>query len=305
MLGVTLILLVALTGCVARARTKGIDVVVGLYPYQYVAQRIVGRYGTVTNLTPPGAEPHDLELTPQQVGQVSDADLAIVEKGLQPSFDQAIDNETPARVLDVTTVVPLQDTASRQVTTAGDAPLVGSDQGPSLAGDPHVWQDPVRMIRIVRAIRDQLDAIEPRHRAYFDRRSQRLVDQLHALDARFTAGLAHCRRTEIVTSHAAFGYLADRYHLTMVAVAGLSPDQEPSAEWIAKLQGLITRDRLTTVFSETLGTAKYAVTLAQDLGLRAEVLSPIEGLSSSTDTNTYFSLMARNLVALRSALGCR
>jgi zinc transport system substrate-binding protein len=303
-LSVALALLVTLAGCVARTRTKGIDVVVGLYPYQYVAQRIVGRYGTVTNLTPPGAEPHDLELTPQQVGQVSDADLAIVERGLQPSFDQAIDNEARAHILDVTSVVPLRDTASQQITTAGDTPAVAFDQGPSLTGDPHVWQDPVLMIRIVTAIRDEVDRIEPRHRVYFDRRSQRLVDQLRTLNSRFAEGLRNCQRTEIVTSHAAFGYLAERYHLTMISIAGLSPDQEPSAEWIARLEGLITRDGLTTVFSESLGSTKYAVTLAHDLGLRAAVLSPIEGLTSAADKNTYFSLMARNLSALRSALGC-
>lgn len=302
--GLAVVLLAAGTGCVATPTTRGIDVVVGLYPYQFVAERVVGRYGMVTNLTRPGAEPHDLELTPQQVGDVSVADLAIEEKGLQPSFDQAIENESPAHVLDVTSVVPLRDTASRRITTAADAPGTSADGGPSLAGDPHIWQDPVRMVRIVTAVRDAVDAIEPRHRAYFNRRAHRLVDELQALNARFAEGLAHCQRRLIVTSHAAFGYLAERYHLTMVAVAGLSPDQEPSAEWIAKLQGLITRDGLTTVFSEDLGTTKYADALARDLGLKAGVLSPIEGLSSSSDHSTYFSLMGRNLAALRSALGC-
>jgi zinc transport system substrate-binding protein len=302
--GLAVVLLIVGTGCAATPNTRGIDVVVGLYPYQFVAQRVVGRYGTVTNLTRPGAEPHDLELTPQQVGDVSVADLAIEEKGLQPSFDQAIENESPAHVLDVTSVVPLRDTASRRITTAADAPGTSADEGPSLAGDPHIWQDPVRMVRIVTAVRNAVDAIEPRHRAYFDRRAHRLVDQLRALNARFAAGLAHCQRRLIVTSHAAFGYLAERYHLTMVAVAGLSPDQEPSAEWMAKLQGLITRDGLTTVFSEDLGTTKYADALARDLGLKAEVLSPIEGLRSSSDRSTYLSLMARNLATLRSALGC-
>jgi zinc transport system substrate-binding protein len=304
-LGLAFVLLTVGTGCVAApTATRGVDVVVGLYPYQYLAERVVGRYGTVTNLTRPGAEPHDLELTPQQVGEVSVADLAIEEKGLQPSFDQAIDNESPAHVLDVTSVVPLRDTAARYISTAADLPATSADGGPSLAGDPHIWQDPVRMVRVVTAIRNAVDTIDPRHRAYFNRRAHRLVDQLRALNARFAAGLAHCRRRLIVTSHAAFGYLAERYHLTMVAVAGLSPDQEPSAQWSAKLQGLIARDGVTTVFSETLGTSKYADALARDLGLKAGVLSTIEGLSSSSDHSTYFSLMARNLAVLRSALGC-
>jgi zinc transport system substrate-binding protein len=284
---------------------RGLDVVVGLYPYQYVAERVVGNHGTVTNLTKPGAEPHDLELTPRQVAAASTADLAIYEKGLQPSFDTAIKNEPPRHELDVTMVVPLQDTAQQEVTTVGDRPDESAREAHTLAGDPHVWQDPVRMATITRAIRDQLVTIDPGHKMDYIANARKLLHDLRTLDRRFTKGLAHCTRTEIVTSHAAFGYLAQRYHLTMISIAGLSPDNEPSAEWIAQLQRLIARDGLTTVFSEELGTKKYAQSLAHDLGLKAEVLSPIEGLQSNTDNDTYVSLMDKNLRALRSALGCR
>jgi zinc transport system substrate-binding protein len=283
----------------------GLDILVGLYPYQYIAERVVGDHGTVSNLTRPGAEPHDLELTPRQVASVSAADLAIYEKGLQPSFDTAIENEPPRHELNVTGVVPLQNTAQQKVATVGDLPDDTAREAHGLAGDPHVWQDPVRMASIARAVRDELEAIDPTHKADYIANTRKLLHDLRTLDRRFTKGLAHCTRTEIVTSHAAFGYLAQRYHLTMISIAGLSPDNEPSAQWIAQLQRLIARDGLTTVFSEELGTKKYAQSLARDLSLKAEVLSPIEGLKSTTDRDTYLSLMDKNLRALRTALGCR
>jgi zinc transport system substrate-binding protein len=295
-----------LSGCSSRASGgPGLDIVVGLYPYQYAAERIVGDLGRVTNLTRPGAEPHDLELTPHQVAAVSTADLAIYEKGLQPSFDTVLENEPPRHELDITAVVPLQDTAQQTVTTKGDRTDEAAREAHDLAGDPHVWQDPIRMIAITVAMRDELVSIDLKHRAEYIANARTLVSDLRGLDRRFRQGLAHCTRNEIVTSHAAFGYLAERYHLTMISIAGLSPDNEPSAEWIAQLQGLITKDGLTTVFSEELGTKKYAQSLARDLGLRAEVLSPIEGLRSNTDDDTYLSLMDKNLRALRSALGCQ
>jgi zinc transport system substrate-binding protein len=108
----------------------------------------------------------------------------------------------------------------------------------------------------------------------------------------------------VVTSHAAFGYLASRYGLTMVPIAGLSPDVEPSPQHLVELQALIEAHGITTVFSEALGTSAYADTLAHDLGIRAAVLNPIEGLANGQLDQDYFSLMRSNLKALRAANGC-
>ncbi|MGH3447355.1 MAG: metal ABC transporter substrate-binding protein [Nocardioidaceae bacterium] len=267
------------------------DVIAAFYPYAFVAERVGGSHVDVTDLTRAGIEPHDLELTPQQVADISTADLVIYEKAFQPSVDAAVEQNPPAEALDVTTVVPLQDT-------------VAATEDEDLPGDPHLWQDPTLLVPIVSKVADELAAANPSQASAYHANAAKLIKDLHRLDADFKQGLRHCDRREFVTSHAAFGYLAKRYNLTMIPIAGLSPEAAPSPKHIAALQDIIKAHGITTVFSETLGTRKYADTLAHDLGVTAAVLDPIEGLTDSDSGADYLSLMHGNLAALEEANGC-
>ena len=293
-IGVTALVLPVLTGCGALASDTGgkPTVVAAFYPYAFVAQRIVGDHASVTNLTSPGLEPHDLELTPRQVADLSVADLVVYEKGFQPSVDQAVDQNAQGTQLDVTDVVPLEDTG---------APL---DNGEDLSGDPHLWQDPTLLAKVADKVAADMSDVDPQHAAAYARNARKLKADLHRLDADFKTGLASCDRRAFVTSHAAFGYLAQRYDLQMIPIAGLSPDVEPSPEHLAQIQDLIESEGITTVFSEALGTKAYADTLANDLGIDAAVLDPIEGLANDSTHADYLSLMRDNLAALQKANGC-
>jgi zinc transport system substrate-binding protein len=289
------VLAVTLSGCVKQSdRSAGasgrLDVVAGFYPFAYLAEQIGGEHVTVRNLTKPGAEPHDLELTPSQVAAVSKADLAIYEKGLQPAVDSAVAQNKPKAALDTATVVHLED--------HGDL-----GEGSAHSADPHVWLDPVDFAKITDAVSAKLQQIDPAHATDYQANQATLDSRLTTLDADYRAGLARCERKDIVTSHAAFGYLAERYGLVQVPIAGLSPDDEPSAAHLAKIQHLIKTEGVTTVFFETLASPKTARTLAADTGTKAAVLDPIEGVKDPS-TQDYFSIMRDNLAALRVALGC-
>jgi zinc transport system substrate-binding protein len=291
---VAVAVLPVLAGCDALASDAddGPQVVASFYPLAYVAQRVVGDHATVTNLTAPGLEPHDLELSPRQVADLSVADLVVFEKGFQPSVDEAVDQNAEGTTLNVADVVPLEDTG---------AP---TEDGSDLAGDPHVWLDPTLLEPVADKVATDMARIDPRHASAYRRNAAALDADLRQLDSAYRRGLRHCARSEFVTSHAAFGYLARRYGLTMIAIAGLSPDVEPSPQHIAQIQDLITSHGITTVFSEVLGSKKYADTLAHDVGVKAAVLDPIEGLPSEDSHEDYLSLMRANLTALEEANGC-
>jgi zinc transport system substrate-binding protein len=309
----------------------GPDVVAAFYPFAYVAERVAGGHADVTNLTAPGLEPHDLELTPQQVAELSNADIVVYEQGFQPTVDDAVDQNPPDVALDVTEVVDLKDTgapeAGHEEPSSGDhgdgaqtdAEHTDSDHGngegghaddahakgdADLAGDPHLWQDPTLLVPIAERLASELSEADPDHADDYDANADQLIDDLTTLDDEIRAGLATCERREFVTSHAAFGYFANRYGLNMISIAGLSPDAEPSPAHIAELQDLIAERGITTVFSEVLGSKEYADSLADDLGLEARVLDPIEGLSDEDSDDDYLSLMRKNLRALQAANGC-
>jgi zinc transport system substrate-binding protein len=264
------------------------DVVASFYPLQYVAQRIVGDHADVTNLTAPGVEPHDVELSPRQVAKVSGASVVFYEHGLQPAVDDAVKNNGPKYRVDAADTVRLRH---------GDS----SEDGDL---DPHFWLDPTLLAKVAQSFADEMSKADPDHAADFAAGNDRLQTDLQDLDGEYRAGLQHCTTRTLVVSHDAFEYLGARYDLEVHAITGLSPDAEPSAKHLAELSGLIRTDKITTVFSERLASPRLADTLAGDLGITTAVLDPIEGLTSSNPDDDYLSLMRANLAAIQKAGGC-
>lgn len=269
-------------------------VVAGFYPLQYVAQQVGGPAVTVTNLVQPGAEPHDLELSPQQVAGIADADLVLYLPGFQPSVDEAVNQEAHDTALDVTAAVPLL------TADGGSAGTGGAGGG---GRDPHVWLDPTRLVTITSAVADRLAAIDPTNAGGYHERAAALDQALNTVDSEFAGGLRTCQRRQIVTSHAAFGYLAQRYSLTQIPITGLSPEVEPTPQHLAEAAEAARGAGATTIFFETLASPKVAEAVARNVGARTAVLDPIEGLQPDT-TGDYVTVMRANLATLRTALDC-
>ncbi len=224
------------------------------------------------NLTPAGAEPHDLELSPGDVETVRDAEVVLyVGGGFQPALEDAVAERTGTS-LDV---------------------LFTADES-----DPHVWLDPVRFARIVSEVAPALGAASTAGTSFLD---------LNALDDEYRRGLANCERRELVTTHAAFGHLADRYGLEQIALTGTSPEAEPSPRELEQLAERVRASGATTVFAEPLVSDRVAQTIAREVGAEVAVLDPVEGLSEERldAGEDYISVMRDNLAALREALGCR
>lgn len=295
---VTLLSPVVLGGCSAftddsATSADGVQVAAAFYPLQYVADRVAGDrldHGvSVTNLTAPGGEPHDLELTPTETADLARADLVVYEGGFQPAVDDAVDANASGDTLDVADVVDLVPFRDHGVDS--DDP------------DPHFWQDPLLLADVGDAVAEQLAKVDPAHADDYRANADDLRSDLEQLDTAYADGLQGCQRDTIVVSHDAFGYL-QKYDVTMEAILGLAPDSEPTPADLARLQDLIRADGITTVFSEELVSPKTAESLAHDMGVQSKVLDPIEGLSDATSDQDYLSLMRSNLSALEEANGC-
>jgi zinc transport system substrate-binding protein len=256
-----------------------ISVAAAFYPLAYAAEEIGGDRVTVRNLTPPGTEPHDVELSAQDVERIRSADVVLyLGSGFQPNFERAVDGADGEKV-DL---------------LAGLELLVSVDEGV----DPHVWLDPLRYAEQARRVGEVLDR---------PAQATRFIARLRKLNTDFKRGLARCARREIVTSHAAFGYLADRYGLEQIALTGITPEAEPTARDLERIVREVERSGATTVFFETLVSPRLAETVAREAGAKTAVLNPLEGLSQQEldEGENYFSVMRENLGTLRQALGCR
>ncbi len=291
---VTRIALISASVCAAAAGCGGSDtggeetqVAAAFYPIAYAVERIDGD-AEIFNVTPPGAEPHDVELSARDVERVREADFVFyLGKGFQPALEEAVDDAHG-------TAVDL---------LRGHAMIAGGEEGDEHAGeeserDPHVWLDPLRYAAMVERIGAELGRSE---------RADEVAAELRDLDGEFRRGLADCGRREIVTSHAAFGYLARRYRLQQIPITGVSPEAEPTPGELEHVIEEVREHDATTIFFETLVSPRLAETVARETGARTAVLNPLEGLTEEEldQGEDYLSVMRENLSELRRALGCR
>ncbi|WKX70233.1 metal ABC transporter substrate-binding protein [Streptomyces sp. XD-27] len=313
--------LTTLTACSDDASGKTQDgklkVVASFYPMQFLAERIGGDHVSVSGLTKPGVEPHDLEISPKQTAALSEAGLVVYLKGVQPSVDEAIEQADPKNVAEATSFTTLENhgTAVHGHDHGGEE-HGGEEHGHEEAGhdehgdegdaaDPHVWLDPVRYAEVAKGVAKSLEKADPDHAADYKKNAAALVKELGSLDKEFKDGLRKRASDTFITTHAAFGYLAERYGLEQEAISGLDPEAEPSPARIRELHDVAKKDKVNTVFFETLASDKTAKTLAGDLHLKTDVLDPIEGISDKSKGDDYFGVQRANLKALQQALGAK
>ena len=175
---------------------------------------------------------------------------------------------------------------------------------PIVAGDPHVWLDPVLMRDVVERVRDALSEADPEGAEGYEAGADRYLARLGTLDEEYREGLADCDRNVVVTSHASLRYLTGRYGLEQEAIAE-SPEVEPDPTRLAELTELIREAGVTTIFTEPLVEEGAATTLARETGVGTAVVDPLENGEPDPDGAGYFTIMDRNLQALRAGLGCR
>ncbi|WNM35008.1 metal ABC transporter substrate-binding protein [Streptomyces sp. Li-HN-5-11] len=291
------------TSSAATGNTDKFDVVASFYPMAFLAERIGGNHVHVTSLTQPGQEPHDLEISARQTAMLQESDAVLYLKNLQPSVDDAVAQSEVKTKIDAASLTTEEKHGNE---VGGHAASHDTSKNEELAGlDPHVWLDPVRYAQIAEGVGKAFAKGDPAHAADYRKNTAALVKKLDALNARYANGLRNTRTKVFITTHAAFGYLAERYGLTEEAINGLDPDSEPSAARVKDLEQMAKADGVTTVFYETLVSDKTAKTIAGDAHLRTDVLDPIEGITAKSRGTDYFSVMESNLKALQTALGTK
>ena len=284
------------------AASGALTVSTSFYPIQYLAQAIGGEHVAVTSVTPTNVEPHDFELSPKDVTALSASSLVLYVSGFQPSLDDALAQVSGPTVVDLAGSVDLVHHDGVEEEHEEGATEAAHDHDAAAALDPHFWLDPVRMQAAAKAVEAALAQADPAHADDYAANLDTLNATLTDLNTSYSTGLGHCERTTFVTSHAAFGYLADRYSLTQASISGVDPESEPSPAELAEVKKVVESTGTTTIFTEELVSPETAQAVAAETGAQTRVLSPIE---SAPEDGDYAGVMRTNLEELRTALSCQ
>jgi zinc transport system substrate-binding protein len=302
LIGIAIIVVVGFTGLgyFNNQRLKNnpskLTVVATFYPVAEFARQVGGNRVSVTTLTKPGMEPHDYDPSSKDLASIYSSKLFIYNgAGLEPWVDK-ITND-----LDASDTFRVD--ASYQVQLQGKDASDTKNNSPT---DPHIWMDPELAMKEVENIRLGLVAADPRNAEYYVSNAEVYTKKLQELDNAIKNGLANCQTKDIVTSHQAFAYLAKRYGLNAIGIAGLSPDDEPSPQKLAQVADFVKQNNVKYIFFETLVSPKLSQTIASETGAQTIAFNPLEGLTSDEIKagKNYISVQQENLTALQTALGC-
>ncbi|OGE30996.1 hypothetical protein A2631_04925 [Candidatus Daviesbacteria bacterium RIFCSPHIGHO2_01_FULL_44_29] len=270
-----------------------VNITTSFYPLYFFTSEVVADKGSVTNITPAGAEPHDYEPTTQDLARIEDSQLLVLNGGVEPWGDKIKDTlkDKPIVVLEAA-----EGLLTRQLTEDGEVVFL----------DPHIWLSPPLAKIEADKITQIMQKIDPQNMAYYTDRSSQLKLKLDELDMMYKQGLSSCQRRDIVTAHVAFGYLAEAYGLNQIAIAGLSPDEEPSPAKLAEVAQFVKVRQIKYIFFESLVSPKLAETIASETGTKTLVLNPLEGLTPEdlASGKNYLTVMKDNLANLKVALEC-
>lgn len=297
--GIALILVAGLFLVVSKNKSAAplngrLKVATSFYPLYFFTSEIAGDRAEVYNVTPAGAEPHDYDPTTGDLAAIESSKLLILNGGKLEAWGDRIQN--------------ILKGTSTKVAVVGEALATGEVKEDSVTGrDPHVWLDPPLARQEAAAIAAALSQVDPGNAGYYEANAAALESKLDNLDKKFRDTLATCAQKEIITSHAAFGYLAKDYGLQQLPIAGLSPDAEPSPATMAAITDFARAHHVKYIFFESLVSPRLADTIASEIGAQTLVLNPLEGLSDA-ETKTgknYLSVMQDNLDNLKQALTCQ
>jgi zinc transport system substrate-binding protein len=279
---------------IKNSQTGKFQVTASFYPYYFFASQIGRDKANVVNITPAGAEPHDYEPSAGDIVRIDSSQLLILNGQVEP---WGIKIQSDLKGKSTAVLVAGAGLFTQKVT----------DESGITGIDPHIWLSPTRAKVQVKAILNEFIKLDPQNTDYYITNAATLQAALDKIDSDYKTGLASCQKKDIVTSHAAFGYMASDYGLTQISIAGLSPDAEPSLKEMANITNFVKANGIKYIFFESLVSPKLSQTIANETGAQILVLDPLEGLTPNAiaQGQNYLTVMEQNLHNLKVALNCK
>jgi len=270
------------------AEEKQMKVLVSFYPLYEFTKEIGKERIDVSIIIPAGIEPHDWEPTIQDLQKMQNADMILINgAGFENWLDDFVTNNPNVLVVDTSKDIELMDSSKFYFKNDGSHK------------DPHIWLDPILAKKQVQNIANGLMHVDPENAKYYQDNASAYNTKLGLLDNKIRTELSVCSKKDFIAFHDAFSYFARQYNLNQHTIVGVDANAEPTA---VTLQQIIQKAKsfdLDIIFTEEAVNPRISKVIADEIGGKVLVLSPIEIADKNSD---YIQKMEQNLLNLKEEL---
>ncbi|WP_371504204.1 metal ABC transporter substrate-binding protein [Nitrosopumilus adriaticus] len=271
----------------ANTDNSKLQVISSFYPLHEFSQNVGKEKVDSILLVPVGVEPHDWEPTVKDVQRMQATDLIIIN-GI--GFENWVDDLEQAGY-------------SGEIVDTSNGILIKTHEEEHedenhLEGDPHIWLNPVYAKIQVQNIADAFSNADPINQQYYQSNAATYIKDLELLDLKIRNDLSNCKN-DFIAFHDAFSYFADEYNLKQhTIISSNDPHGEATAKTLENIISTAKKLNIKVIFAEESVDTRTSQIIANEIGGKVLVLSPLE---TSSDV-TYISKMTKNFENLKEAL---
>jgi len=266
---------------------KGMKIVTSFYPIYAMVKEVSGDLNDV-RMIQSSSGIHSFEPSANDIAAIYDADVFVYHSHTLESWAGSLDpnlKKSKVKVLEASEGMTLDRVPGLEDVEAGD----GVDE--KTLYDPHTWLDPEKAGEEAQIIADKLSEVDSEHKETYQKNAQAFIKKAQELTKKFQPKFEKATQKTFVTQHTAFSYLAKRFGLNQLGIAGISPEQEPSPRQPYKVK---------TIFTESNASSKVAETLVKSTGVGLKTLNPLE--ADPQNDKTYLENLEENMSILAEEL---
>ena len=271
-----LLVLITLLLVSTNGFSEPLRVFASVLPIKTFVEKVGGEHVEVRAMVRPGFNPHTYDPTPQQISALAKTAL-YVRTGVpfEKSWMVRIHSANPKmQVLDARTGITLREMKAHGHDEHGhESEHQDHEDEDKHDQDPHVWTSPMLVKHMLGNIRDKLSELDPAHAADYARNHDIFLAELEVLDNEIDALLEPLSNRKFMVFHPAWGYFADRYHLTQVPIE--YQGKEAGARRIAELIEHAKHEQIRVIFVQPQFDRRSARQVAEAINGRVIAVDPL------------------------------
>jgi zinc transport system substrate-binding protein len=263
------ILILLLAACQSKPKDSCDLVSVSILPQKYFVEQIAGHLVQVNVLVPPGSSPHNYEVLPSQMKDLSKS-KAWIQIGLL-----TLEDALKAKLADINKNLTIVNSSEGIIPIAGsEHEHDGHEHSANDAFDPHVWLAPAEVKIMAKNTLNALKVGFPQHSKVFDSNYTRFTARIDSVSTAIEKKLAPMKNRNILIFHPALAYYARQFKLSQIALE--LDGKEPSPKHMKEIVDLAHEQNIHVIFIQKEFDPAFAQQLSREIDGKVVIIDPLD-----------------------------